>query len=208
MNELWTAFATIIGAWAAAVVLPGPNFLATAHTACTRSRRLGLMVSLGVAFGTLIWAVAALSGLGLVFKTAAWAYQIVKYVGAAYLLFVGVRMLFAPGANKSSEAVDVRTAHTPGRAFRYGLVVDLSNPKAAVFFTSLFAVTVPPASPFWYKSLIIFVVVGISSGWYAFVACAVGYAPVAEKLRRSQRLVSRFTGAVFVALGLKLASQK
>jgi threonine/homoserine/homoserine lactone efflux protein len=166
------------------------------------------MVSLGVAFGTLIWAAAALMGLGLLFKAAAWAYQVVKYAGAAYLLAVGARMLFARRSSETEQCKEPEAVYTAARAFRHGLVVDLSNPKAAVFFTSLFAVTVPPASPLWYKSLIIFVVVGMSAGWYAFVACAMGWGPVAEKLRQSQRLVSRVTGAVFIALGLKLASDR
>lgn len=202
---LWTSFATIAGLWVITVVSPGPNFFATAHTAVAVSRRDGLLVAAGVALGTLLWATVSLLGLGVLFQTAGWLYQAVKLIGAAYLIYVGARMLLgawrgSPAGRAASAAQSVAGA----RAFRFGLLTDLSNPKAAAFFTSLFAVTIPPGAPLWFDALIVSAVVAIAGGWYALAACLVSFESVARLYRRGQRAIGAVTGAVFMALGLRL----
>ena len=89
----WSAFLAVLGVWSATVLSPGPNFLATVHAALHRSRSAGLAVALGIAIGTLVWATASLAGLALLFQNAAWLYAAVKFCGACYLIYVGVRMI-------------------------------------------------------------------------------------------------------------------
>ena len=86
---------------------------------------------------------------GLLFQKVGWLYGLVKLAGAAYLIFVGLQMIFSarrPTAGGGSLPL------SDGRAFRRGLLTDLSNPKAAAFFTSLFAVAVPPTAPLWFDA--------------------------------------------------------
>ncbi|MBG0776264.1 MAG: LysE family translocator [Desulfovibrionaceae bacterium] len=228
---------TVLGVWTLAVLLPGPNFLATAHTAMAHSRRAGLACAMGVAFGTLLWAAGSLAGLGLLFRSASWLYQGVKYAGAAYLVYMGLSTLWSEWRGRSANATardatrtQVRTAPpadaapAPGpasaaaparrtprsgwRAFRHGLAVDLANPKAAAFFTSLFAMAVPPEAPLWFQGAVVLTVTVIGGAWYSFVACVAGAGPVAAFLDRAQRAVRAVTGAIFVALGLELALEK
>ena len=207
---LWTSFLTIVGVWTITVISPGPNFLATAHTAAAASRRDGLLVAAGVALGTLLWATVSLLGLGVLFQTAGWLYQVVKFVGAAYLITVGLRMMIAAWRNRTA-AGGSGGRRAPGlptvgrRAFRLGLLTDLSNPKAAAFFTSLFAVAVPPQAPLWFLALIVTAVVTLAGGWYATAACLVSLGPVARIYRRGQRAITGLTGLVFTTLGLRLA---
>ena len=208
---LWTSLVTILGVWLVTVVSPGPNFLATAYTATAQSRRLGLLVCLGIAVGTTIWATASLLGLGLLFRSTAWLYQVVKLAGGLYLIYLGARLLISAGWRGRGPAVAVAPrlpALSPARAFRRGLIVDLGNPKAAVFFTSLFAVTVPPDAPLWFQALIVVAVVAMAGGWYALVACLVSLRPVAAAFERAKRAVACVTGAAFVALGARLAADR
>lgn len=202
-QELWASFVTIAGIWLITVVSPGPNFIATVHSAVSASRRAGLLVAAGVALGTTIWATVSLAGLGLLFQTAAWLYQAVKLLGAAFLIYTGARMvLTARNGQPSTGASGI--AATGRRAFRLGLLTDLSNPKAAAFFTSLFAVAVPPAAPLWFDAMIVATVVLIAGGWYALAACLVSLNPVAQAYRRVQRMITAVTGVLFVAIGLRL----
>lgn len=199
--------ATIVGVWFVTLLIPGPNFLATAYTATTQSRRLGLFVVCGIAVGTAVWATASLLGLGFLFSTAAWLYEGLKLAGAVYLIYFGIKTI------RSARRVDrpvalPRTPASAHQAFWRGVVVDLSNPKAAVFFTSLFAITVPPAAPIWFKAFIIAAVVIMAGGWYAAVACMVNLGPVAHALRRAQKAVAYVSGTVFVALGISLALER
>ena len=204
---LWTSLITIIGIWFITVLSPGPNFFATTYTATTQSRRLGIIVSIGIAAGTTIWATASLAGLGLLFQTTAWLYQFVKLAGGLYLIYLGVKTLLS--ANRTSATASIqRRAMSSGQAFWRGLVVDLSNPKAAVFFTSLFAVAVPPDAPLWFQSLIVAAVVIMAGGWYALVACLVNLRPVALALAKAQKAVAYLTGTVFIALGLRIATDR
>jgi len=207
--ELWTSFATIAGVWLVTVMSPGPNFLATVHTTMRDGRRNGLIVSGGIGIGTAIWAAASLIGLGALFQSAAWAYQAVKIAGALYLIYVGIRMLLeARRSTGMAGSPSPPRAATGWQALRRGLAVDLSNPKAAVFFASLFAVAVPPLAPLWFKLGIVATVVLTATVWYGFVACFTGYPPVARWLTRSQKAVTRLTGILFAGLGVKLALER
>lgn len=204
---LWASLITIAGVWLVTVMSPGPNFLATVHTAVNRSRAAGLLVVLGITVGTALWAAGSLLGLGLLFRTAAWLYLIVKFIGAAYLILVGIQILLS--ARKPIVAEGSPGGNVSGwKAFRLGLLTDLSNPKAAAFFTSLFAVTVPPQAPLWFDLLVIVCVVATAGLWYALVACTVVLDPVSALYRRSARAVTAVTGVVFVALGLRLAAER
>ena len=208
-SDLLRSLTLLLGVWAVTVVTPGPNFLATAHAAASGDRRAGGWVAAGVAAGTAIWAAASLAGLGLLFQTAGWLYQAVKVAGAVYLVAVGVGMLLA--ARQAGHASVPPMATFPlsaRRAFRLGLVTDLSNPKAAAFFASLFAVAVPPAAPIWFHGLAVASVVAIAAGWYGAVAWAMGGARFAAAYRRARRVVTAVAGAVFVGFGLRLAADR
>ena len=205
---LWASLLTITGIWLLTVVSPGPNFLATMHAAVTRSRRAGLLVAAGVAVGTTLWAAASLAGLGLLFQTAGWLYHVVRIVGALYLIYVGVRMILAARRPAAPVSLSGQATASGARAFRLGLLTDLANPKAAAFFTSLFAVAVPPDAPLWFDGLIVATVVVMAGGWYATVALAVSWQPVATAYRRLERVITAAAGAVFVGFGIRLAADR
>lgn len=207
---LWASLATVVGLWSITVVSPGPNFLATSHAAASQSRRSGVLVAIGIAIGTTIWATASLLGLALLFQSAGWLYQIVKYLGAAYLIFVGLRMVLASGQSQvqAARTQPAKAPFSPLRALRYGLQIDLSNPKAAAFFTSLFALAIPPQAPAWFQVLVAGLVVAIAGGWYALVACAMSVPAISARYRASQRAIARLTGVVFVFFGLRLATAR
>lgn len=204
---LWTSLTTIFAVWLVVAMAPGPNFFATIYTATTQSRRLGLYVSAGIAVGTTIWATASLAGLGILFQTTAWLYQAVKLAGGLYLVYLGIRTILSARHARADSPARLG-ALSPLQAFRRGLVVDLSNPKAAIFFTSVFAVAVPPQAPLWFQALVVATVVMIAAGWYALVACLVNLPPVAAALRRAHKAMSYATGLVFVALGARLATDR
>ncbi len=202
---LWTSLGTIVGVWFVTVLTPGPNFLATVYTATTRSRRLGLMVAAGILVGTAIWATGSLLGLALLFQTATSLFQVVKLAGGVYLIYFGAKTIHSARNEPTTTGTRIRPL-SARQAFWHGLVVDLSNPKAAVFFASLFVVTVPPDAALWFKALVISVVVIMAGGWYALVACVVNLPPVATALKKVQKAIVYVTGTIFIALGAHIAA--
>jgi len=206
-SGLWTGFLTVMAVWVITVVTPGPNFLATVHATLTRSRRAGLLVTAGITVGTALWGTASLFGLGLLFQTAGGLYQAVKLAGATYLVYVGVRLILS--ARRASAPMRIEgPAILAARAFRHGLVTDLSNPKAAAFFTSLFSVAVPPTAPLWFDAMLVAMVTAIAGTWYGLVACALAVDPVVAFYRRAARAITAIAGMIFVGLGLRLAAER
>lgn len=211
-DTLLAPLLTVLGVWAVTVMMPGPNFLAVAHATLARSRRHGLWVVAGITVGTAIWATASLAGLGLLFRTAGWLYTAVKLLGGAYLIYLGLRMVLAsrnPTPIRAQTASEGIAAHSGAWAgFRRGLLVDLSNPKAAAFFASLFAVAVPPAAPLWLQASVVAAVVAVAAVWYSAVALTLGSRSISAAYRQAERLITAIAGAVFMALGLRLATDR
>ncbi|TNC13298.1 LysE family translocator [Methylobacterium terricola] len=115
---------------------PGPATLAIADTAMQAGRRAGLMLALGVTTGSLTWSIAAALGLAAVMASSAWALEILRYAGAAYLMFLAVKS--ARSAIRGAPAAARTNAATASRAYARGLALHLTNPKAILFFGSLY----------------------------------------------------------------------
>lgn len=196
--------ALIAGVWTVTVLSPGPNLLATLHATARGGARAGVATAAGIGLGTTIWSGGSLIGLAALFEAFAWAYTAVKIVGAAYLIVVGLRLLLQRG--KPVEAAQ------PGgpvaglrRAFLFGMATDLANPKAAAFFASLFAVSVPAGAPVAFQAGICALVVAIAVAWYALAAVVFARPRVAAAYARARRVIERVTGVLFVTAGLRLA---
>ncbi|MGH9213886.1 MAG: LysE family translocator [Acidimicrobiales bacterium] len=132
----------LVVAVAVIVVAPGPNVIAVTMSS-VRDRRRGLWTAVGVSTGDVVWATAALAGLGAMLGHSRPVFMAFKWVGAVYLVFLAVRLWRATPNPTSAAEPPVRSGRRP---FVNGLLVDLANPKAAVFFTSLYASLVPPTS--------------------------------------------------------------
>jgi threonine efflux protein len=191
--------------WFAVVIAPGPNFL-TAVTASTgRGRRHGLQVAAGFALGDAIWAASSMLGLAVLLMRYGWLTEVVRFGGATVLVIFGLRALVR--ARRTEEDPHPAVPRGSRRSgIVTGLLVDLGNPKAAVFFTSLFAALLPAGSPWWFKIATIALVAAIPACWYSLVAYLFSTGRTARAYQRLRRPFEAVTGTLFVALGLRLAA--
>jgi len=144
-----------------AVASPGPAVLAIAGTSMKAGRRSGLIFASGVTTGSLTWSVGAAAGLSAVMLANAWLIEAIRYFGAAYLLFLAfksARSALTPGI----AAVQGLASASPRRAFVRGLTLHLTNPKAILFFGSLYSFGVPADATLADLALIV-VAVGLQS---------------------------------------------
>jgi threonine/homoserine/homoserine lactone efflux protein len=185
------------------VASPGPAFLAVSRTAISSSRAAGITAAGGLAVGALIWAVATMFGLDVLFAKAPWLYDAMRLGGAAYLIWLGVGMLRSAwrGDRMTNDAV----GPSGNRAFLRSLGVQLSNPKAAVFFGSIFVTLLPAAAPLWVKCGAL-AILGINEfGFYGLVAVVLS-APRAQRIYgNAKRALDALFGGFLTALGVKLA---
>ncbi len=197
----------LAGVQALAVMSPGPNFVATVHHAIARSRRDGMLVAFGIATATTIWVILSIAGLGIVFVRFSWLVEIIRTIGALYITFLGMRMIWTAHRQKrsrESEAILV----PQGSAWRMGFLTNVSNPKTAAFFTSLFALLLPTHPPLWFQIACIVTIVLISASWYTLVACLFSWKSVASAYRRAKRWIDTITGCILIVLGACLAGSK
>lgn len=189
-----------------AAATPGPSIAMVSYLSVSRSRRDGLLAAAGIVVASLTWVVLCLAGVGALLIEAGALYRALRLLGAAYLVWLGGRALIAavrrPGAATTPAA---RLPLAVRRPFLIGLLTTFSNPKSAVFWTSLFIVAVPPQAPAWFYAAIVAVILVQSSLWYGFVALALSTGGMRRLYGRAARWLDGATGTVMVALGLRLA---
>jgi threonine/homoserine/homoserine lactone efflux protein len=185
----------------ALLAIPGPAVLYVVVQSAERGRRVGLASVAGIHLGTLVHVAAATVGLSALIVASALAFSIIKYAGAAYLVFLGVRKLL----ERSSPTRIARSPEPLRRAFMRGAVVNVLNPKTALFFLAFLPQFVDPdRGGVWSQALVFgFVFVGlglISDSLYALAAGTVG-----ALLRRRRNALRYGSGLVFIGLGAAAA---
>ena len=186
-------------------VTPGPAVLFIVARSMQQGRQAGLVSVLGIHLGTVIHIVGAAVGLSALILSSALAFAIVKWLGVAYLIWIGIRTLLAKDADPQAPALPPEPLR---RIFRDGFVVNLFNPKTAIFFLAFLPQFVDPARGHLHWQILAlgftFMAVGfVSDAIYALVAGAAG-----DFLRRSRRFlrIQRwFAGLSFIGLGLTAA---
>jgi threonine/homoserine/homoserine lactone efflux protein len=200
-----TTFLLFAAASLAFLVVPGPSVFYIVTRSLSQGRRAGVTSMLGVQVGGLVHVVAAAFGVSAVIASSAEAFTVVKYAGAAYLVFLGVRKLMASGGEAAEEP---RGDASAKHLFWHGVVVNVLNPKTALFFLAFLPQFIDPeAGPIVPQMLVLgtmLVALGVlSDGTYALVAARAG-----AKLRATasaRRMLDRVSGGVFVALGVVAA---
>jgi threonine/homoserine/homoserine lactone efflux protein len=187
----------------ALLVIPGPSVLYIVVQSAEQGRRVGLAAVAGVHLGSLVHVSAATAGLSAIIVASAVAFSTVKYVGAAYLVFLGIRRLLTREDNVAVE----RSRDSLRRAFARGTLVNVLNPKTAIFFLAFLPQFVDAdRGAVWSQALVlglVFVALGfVSDSLYALAAGS------AAGLLRRRRRVMRWSGLVYIGLGATAALAK
>lgn len=199
----WPLFSAFLVASIVLAVTPGPGVLYVVTRSIVQGRRCGLVSVAGVALGNLGNAVAAALGLAAVFAVSPWAFDVVKLAGAAYLVFLGWRMLRAA----PPDAVVGLVAAAPlSRVFRDGFVVALLNPKTTLFYAAFLPQFLDPAGATVLRSLLLGALfVAIAAVTDSAYALAAGTAAPVLRGERTRVIGRRIGAGIFIALGVVAA---
>jgi threonine/homoserine/homoserine lactone efflux protein len=187
------------------ICTPGPDTALTVRNSLLGTRRAGIFTALGVSTGQLIWTLAASIGIAALLVASEPAFQALKLAGAAYLIWLGVQTLWCAVRRQAREVSSGR-ATSPRQAWRQGLLSNLGNPKSAAFFTSLLP-------QFGDGSFIALFGLGLlysalTLGWLSGYAVAVARAGDFLRRERVRRAIDAVMGAVLVAFGIRLATDR
>lgn len=200
-----TAVLTVFWVYLAGVVIPGPNFVAVVHKAVAATRTEALALVAGIVTVNLLWSGCAITGLGLVFAAIPWAALVVKTLGAAYLIWFGVRLIIqadkhpVPRAEKDSSC-------TVRKAFVQGIVTNIGNPKSMAFYAAVFSSAAPAHVSFSTFASMLAVVVFVSATWYGLVALALSQSRVSSTYQKARKVIDRLCGGLILGLGVRQLS--
>jgi threonine efflux protein len=189
------------GAHTLGVISPGPNFLFVSSTAMHQSRRAGLAAGLGVAAGSITWSALTLSGLGLMIAHLPELYDVLRLLGAAYLIWLGGKMAWKAGAPMPAAAT---TTAGGWASARKAWLVNMTNPKSLAYYASVFAVLVPSRAPLWVYVAAMGMTSLISCAWYCGVAWLLSGEAARRAFLRARPAMETVIGLFLVGLGIRM----
>jgi threonine/homoserine/homoserine lactone efflux protein len=192
------------------IVTPGPDTALTIRNTLLGGRRSGVFTAVGVAAGQTTWTAATSAGLAALLVASEPVFRAVRFAGAAYLAFLGIQALRAAwrGGGEATTVVRGLRRLTPPAALRQGLISNLTNPKMIAFFPAL----LPQFAPSHQGAFLVLLLLGLLFSsmtlvWLTGYAFAVAKAGDFLRRLRVRRFLEAATGAVLLALGLRLATE-
>ncbi len=222
IQNYWMEFFTIATVHLLAVASPGPDFAVVLKHSISFGRRAAVLTSIGVGLGILVHVAYSLLGIGLLIKTTPWIFNLFSYVAAGYLAYLGWGAIRSQPSNNQSvnvESSDSEGSNTKSineqtieitmsdkKAFWIGLLTNGLNPKATVFFLSLFAVVVSAQTPNSVKlfyGLYLAVATGI---WFCMLSYVLSSKNIRAFIQRKSYWFDRVMGAILILLAVKLVT--
>ncbi len=185
-----------------AVISPGPDFAMVSRNSLLLSRRAGLLTALGIGGGVLVHVAYTILGVGLLIQNSIALFHALKLVGAAYLVWLGARMLAAkPGGNVTESAA---ATLSDAQALRVGFLTNALNPKTTVFIVSLFIQVVEPATALPVQIGYGAFIAAAHILWFALVALFFSAGAVRQRILAVRHWIDRSFGALLVGFGVML----
>ncbi len=189
-----------------AAMSPGPDFLVVMRNAMISGRRAGMAAAAGIAAGVAAWAVVTSVGVAGLLAASAVAFTVVKLIGAAYLVLLGIRALIAARRGGYAEMTTNGPAQRGvGAAFRQGLFTNLLNPKVAVFFVALLPQFLPHSATAADTIALSATAAVVSLVWFTLLATMVSAMRRFLTGQKVRRAIDAVTGGLMVAIGVRIA---
>ncbi|MFP7298663.1 LysE family translocator [Neobacillus niacini] len=192
------------------IILPGPDTAIATKNTLTVGKTGGLRTIFGTCCALLIHTLAAVVGLSAIIVKSAFVFSIFKYVGAVYLVYLGIKTLWALRKNKAApDEMSIESKYGNKSCFKQGFLTNLLNPKVAVFFLTFLPQFVNSGSP----SFIPFLIMGITytlltAVWFLFYIYLLNQIRTFMKKPKTQTVMEGITGTILIGFGIKLALEK
>lgn len=192
-------------------ISPGPDLLYILSRTISSGRKVGIASALGVCSGAFVHVILAACGVSAILATSERAFDFLKYLGAAYLLYLGLKSLMtSPGSSTTHGEIESRKASVV-EAYRQGVLIDVFNPKVALFFLAFFPQFILKEE---LESPVPFIFLGMTYAligciWYAVLSLFAGTFSASLKANpKADHWLQRFSGVIFILMGLKIAFPK
>lgn len=205
MDAFLLNWLTLVAVFSIALASPGPDFVMAVRNSVLYSRKAGIYTAIGFGLGVAVHVTYSLAGLALIISQSVLLFNIIKWIGAAYLFYVGFKAIRSKGFDAMSVEDGTAKTMTPLEALRSGFITNLFNPKATMFFLALFTQILDPHLGIGAKLFYGATCVAMCMLWFSIVATVLTTPKIRAAFLRASKWVDRVCGAMFMALGVKLA---
>lgn len=197
---------TFIGVQALAAISPGPGFAVVTQKSLAGGREAGLATAAGATAGVFVWLVMTMLGLEFVISRFWWLYAALKVFGGLFLIYLAIQLWRHAAEPLPEVTAEGGKEQSLARYFRAGLFVQLSNPKALAYCTSVLVTILPADRPLWMMIAVPVLGAIVEGAWWLFIALTFARNGVRRRYASFKRAVDRAVGAALGALGLRLLS--
>ncbi|WP_176082931.1 LysE family transporter [Martelella sp. HB161492] len=209
MHQYLIELASLMAVFSFAIVAPGADTAMVIRQAVLHGRKAAVLTSFGIGTSLMFHVSYTILGLGLIISKSILLFNIVKWLGVAYLVFLGIQSLRAGKVSLQQDVAAVPAARqSAGRAFLLGFLANALNPKPVIFFLSIFSAVVSLSTPSAVKFGYGLVMASCLIAWFVGVSLFLTMPQMRAGFERASTWINRASGAVFIAFGLKLATEK
>ncbi len=188
-----------------AVSSPGPDFLLVLKNSMQYGKKAGIYLSLGIALGVSIHIIYSLTGVALLLKKYPALFQFIKSLGALYIIYLGIKSLKQKYIPVEIDKNQTRNQRIEPRKFiKMGFLTNILNPKASLFFLSIFSVVIPPDLPNYMIGIIILMMLLTNFFWFYLVASLFTRPVIIRYYNKYEKYISKLFGLILILLGLSI----
>lgn len=208
MHDFLLAFFAVASLHFLGVAAPGPDFALVTKNALLYPRRQAVYTAAGIALGLSVHITYCILGLAIVIAESPLLFNLMKYLGAGYLIYIGVQCWRAEKTSQASATSQTTISDnaqiTISQALRQGFLCNVLNPKATLFFLGLFSVVIKPTTPLWQQLFFGVWMIGMTFAWFAFIACLITHPHTRQKIARAQFVIVKVMAVLFIMMGVLL----
>lgn len=203
-----TEFLTVALIHLLAVASPGPDFAVVTKNSLTHTRKVGIATAIGVGLAICLHVMYSIVGIGVLISKSILLFNVIKYIGALYLVYIGIMALRSKPEKVTDESNDLKhvtESISYKKAFGMGFLTNALNPKATLFFLSVFTQVINPLTPKIIQTLYGLEMVIMTAVWFTLIAVFFSNGLIKQRIVKYKHHIDRVFGGVLVALGIKVA---
>ena len=210
MLQYLPEFITVASIHLLAVMSPGPDFVMITRQAFTHSRRLALWSAVGLGLGIGVHVTYSLIGIGLLISKSILLFNLIKWAGAIYLIYLGIQSLKSQKHDTKEVVINAEKVESLSvfQAIRVGFLTNALNPKATIFFLAVFSQIISPSTPVFIRLSYGIEMILATILWFSFVVYVLSNKFIKSRFLSVVHIVERVTGAILIGLGIKVILEK
>ena len=195
-------FALIFSIHLLAVMSPGPDFVMVLKNALQYNRKTALYTALGIGLGIGVHIIYSVAGIAYLLQQNQTLFQLIKYAGMTYIIYIGIKTFLSKQTKINIQNKQDNKEISYLQAVKTGFITNILNPKASLFFLSLFSILIPPEIPFWALTGISLMLISVTFLWFSLISVIFTNPMIVKSYEKYESYLVKFFGVILIILGI------